>query len=414
MTAQLNEFYRSLDRLGKRGVRPGLERMHKALALLGNPHLKYPVVHVAGTNGKGTSCHFLAQWLSASGYRTGLVLSPHVDDWRERIQISQLPHNGISPIPEDDLSDVHREVLDCLGGDHELTYFEWGVLLAFYYFARKQADCVVLETGMGGRWDATNVCHSFVAGVTTIGYDHMEYLGNSFEQILAEKLEIIKINSDFLFGLTEPRLVVQARIACENHQARFHHISDFLPHFSEIFHESPAAKRWPSYLRQNLCFSLALGRLAASRFKLVPEAKFLRSGVQCLPARFEAIHSEPLVILDGAHNSEGLLALKDHLMLNYPEGWDLVFGCLANRDFQALAEIVKSVHRNFWVRFDGGGHTTPDAVYEKVHSWLGGEVVSLNRAFKDLLCQENQDRPIIVCGSLYLCSQFRKWWKGVK
>ncbi|MBF0105624.1 MAG: hypothetical protein HQM16_09900 [Deltaproteobacteria bacterium] len=419
MTTQtLDAFHNYLKQISYRGVKPGLDRIKKAAEILGNPQEKYKIIHIAGTNGKGSVCSFLSHLLAVSGYSVGLILSPHVYDYRERIQVNRGPGERVTLIPEDELAALHEDVVKRVPAALNLTYFEWGILLALEYFYRRGVDFAVLETGLGGRWDATNICSSILSGITTIDYDHTEYLGDTKEKILNEKLQIIKNDSHFLFGPDDDSLVSLAKRHCQKQGAVFHAtkeikkcLLDADPRFTEKL--AGAVGHIHSFISDNLLFALCFGRILSEQGHHIDYNALLNSYREVIPpARLQIIRRSPDIIIDGAHNEHGLRALREYLVQNYNDDYDLVFGCLKNRSFLKLSEIVKSKNRNFWLVFDGEQRTTPLDIYKQVQQMQGGEIVGLDSAFRSRLAGARLNRPVVVCGSFYLCSQFKKWFES--
>lgn len=412
MTDGLASFFSDLDRMSGRGVKPGLERIRAAFARLGHPEKNLRIVHVAGTNGKGSVTSLLAQLLAASGHSVGFSLSPHVFDYRERMQYYDARSVTPRMISESELLATHVKLLAALPDSLGMTYFEWSIALAVQFFSDRNLDYVVLETGMGGRWDATNACDSILSGVVTIGFDHMAQLGNSLSAILAEKLLIAKPGSDFLFGPRDSDLVRQARDHCAGTGVRFHHVNNFSPAWDARLVAHPFFARKPSYFRDNFSFALALGRVLSDRGMSIDFESFLSlPDYGFPPARCEKISNAPLICIDGAHNQPALQCLKNFADAEWPEGYDLVFGCLNDRDFMLLAGLIASKKgRNFWARFDGGSRNTPISDYEAVCSLYGGEIAGLDDALRVKL--KASRKPVLVCGSLYLCAQFAAFWRG--
>ncbi|MBK7987093.1 MAG: hypothetical protein IPK11_09300 [Ignavibacteria bacterium] len=182
--------------LHRHGIKPGLERIEELMQQSGRPHTKFPSIHVAGTNGKGSVCSILAAILSAAGYRVGLYTSPHVRHFRERIRI-----NGV-PITDEEIIDLAAPMI-ANAEKTKTTFFEITTAMAFQYFAQKKVDIAIIETGMGGRLDATNVLHPLVSVITSIDYDHTDFLGTSLTSIAEEKAGIIKYKVPAVTG--EPR-----------------------------------------------------------------------------------------------------------------------------------------------------------------------------------------------------------------
>ncbi|MFI3288962.1 MAG: folylpolyglutamate synthase/dihydrofolate synthase family protein [Rikenellaceae bacterium] len=198
----------SFQNVGGSAYKPGLERIEAFCKLLGDPHKSYPVIHVAGTNGKGSTSHMLASVLQSAGYRVGLFTSPHLRDFRERMRI------GADMISKEDVVDFvasHRDEMEQLN----LSFFEMTAAMAFDFFARSNVDIAVVETGLGGRLDATNIIDPELSIITNIGIDHTQYLGTTLPEIAAEKAGIIKCARAVVVGerVEEYRSVMEQKAA---------------------------------------------------------------------------------------------------------------------------------------------------------------------------------------------------------
>lgn len=417
MSKELKNFFADLERFSYRGVKPGLERIREALRLLGNPQKKLKIIHIAGTNGKGSVASLIAQFLAVSGHATGLSLSPHVLDYRERAQFyvpdaknPKAAHPEF--IPENELLAVHARLKSKIPDGLGLTYYEWSIALALEFFSGRGFEFAVMETGMGGRFDATNACDSILSGITTIGLDHMLELGATEELILGEKLEIVKTSSDFLFGPRKAELVAKAKAHGLAKKARYHHVDDFRESWQAAF--SPDAelfKRKPDYFYENFVFAFSLAKILSGQGVKMDLAALSNLQAYHLPkARYQTLSEHPKIILDGAHNEPALKNLKAFLDREFSQGYDLVFGCLADRDFAALAKIISPARgEKYWVRFDGGARTPAAEIYAQVQKKCGGEIVVLDEEFKAKILAAT--RTVIVCGSLYLCSQFHDFYR---
>lgn len=408
MSSDLSAFYSFMNDLAGRGMYAGLDHMQEAVAALGHPEKNFRIVHVAGTNGKGSSCTFLAQILSRSSFRVGLTLSPHVFDFSERIQTAGIAGAALSAIRSDDLVKLHATVSRKLPPDLLLTYFEYSILLALQYFADAKVDIAIIETGLGGRLDATNVCESMLTAITTIGLDHVQILGPTRQDILREKLAIIKSSPHFLFGPSDPDLRAMAREYARGCGSIFHTVDEFFPQPADI--KCPLS----GYLKNNWLFALSLAKiLQLQGLKICEPALACSPDLQVPPARLQVLSRNPLIILDGAHNADGLTALKSYLDATFPEGYDLIFGCLSDRDFLGLAQIIRSSHDNIWAGFPSPDRETPDEVFQRAVLALGGVFQRVNDEFIRDFAYLPHHRPTVVCGSFYLCLAFERAWHAL-
>ena len=305
--------------LQQHGIKLGLDTIRALLGRVGDPHRRYPVVHIGGTNGTGSTAAMAASILQASGHRVGLYTSPHLIDFRERIRV-----NG-GMIPESRVIDGVELLRTASRPDLAPTFFEFTTALAFHYFAACQVDVVVLEVGLGGRFDATNVVEPLATAITTIGLDHEAYLGSTIEAIAMEKAGIIKPAVPVVLGrIGEPaRRVIEARAATVGAPV-FRLDRDFRCEGS-----SPADCRYTGFALQaehlscplqgqfqldNLACSLALIELARERGVAVTETA-VRAGLQQVAweGRLEIVGQEPTVMVDGAHNPAAAAVLAEYL-----------------------------------------------------------------------------------------------------
>jgi dihydrofolate synthase / folylpolyglutamate synthase len=328
-------------------IRLGLERIDRALEFLGHPERNFTIVHVAGTNGKGSTCAFIASCLAAANYRVGLYTSPHLVRVNERFRING---RGIS----DEL--LGQRVLEVaerypeIGMDPPpLTYFELGTLVALWHFARERVQVGVLETGLGGRLDATTATRPTVTAITPISFDHMDYLGSALAEIAREKAGILKPNVPVILSRqpTEALSVVADR-ARQLNAPLYQEGRDF-----EMAQEPGGAllyrgiHGWLSRIAlglkgrhqwQNAAVALACLELLRERdFRASPDQ--LRHGLRDprWPGRLEQLGSEPPLIFDGAHNPAGIDALVAALEELYPRRRiHLVFGVLRDKQWRAM------------------------------------------------------------------------------
>jgi dihydrofolate synthase/folylpolyglutamate synthase len=317
-----------------KGQKLGLERMQAACQLFGNPERGFEVVHVAGTNGKGTVAAFTASMARAAGRRVGLYTSPHLVSFSERIQIDDGPIDDAS---------VARWLTEVMDKAPDLTFFEVATMAAFLAFREANVDLAVLEVGLGGRLDATNVVPPpRVAAVTRIAYDHMADLGDTLGQIASEKAGIIKPGSAVVLGKLHP----EARAAIEEHVAEVGaRLVPLGP--PEPVPGAPLAYPRTALLGSNLAVAVTIGR------ELGFSADAMAQGIEAMqwPGRNELLHrnGQELTLLDCAHNPDGAVALSHSLdpsVLGDIESRReiaLVFGALVTKNWRAMLRRLENV-----------------------------------------------------------------------
>ncbi len=331
------------------GIRPALAPTVRFLRALGDPHKQFGCFHVAGTNGKGSTTAMIAASLTAAGYRTGAYYSPHVSDFRERFLIDG------AFVPQKDIF----ETLQWMGAAHEaavkegaapryLTFFEWSTALAFCLFARAKVDVAVLETGMGGRFDATNVALPVASVITNVSLEHTAILGGSVAEIAAEKAGIIKPRRPVICGGKDAAVNKVIGTAARKKRAPALFIGrDFTVTPRGLFTAAGGTRlRLTPAMRGK--FQLANAALAAQallaqkRFAVPPEQ--IERGVAAarLPGRFEvACHGKKTIIHDVAHNPAAMKELAANLRAIGIKKCAFLLGILDDKDFAAMLKILK-------------------------------------------------------------------------
>lgn len=319
MIRQELEYMYGLQRFG---VKPGLDAMERLMKALGYPERKFRSVHIAGTNGKGSTAAFLSSVLDVAGYTVGLYTSPHLVKFNERIRL-----NGVD-ISDEELAGLVALVRKATeAADIQATFFEFTTALAFVYFAQQHVDMAVIEVGMGGRLDATNVMTPLVSVITTIGLDHTEVLGDTLEKIAAEKAGIIKPGVPVVIGEKKPDVVAylqqaaQAKgspavIVAEEMQVKDIDASLFRQKFAV---EGSIQGQFEIHLlgRHQIDNALtALSTIAQLRGQRmdIPQA-VIQKGMAAArwDGRMQVVSHQPLVIVDGAHNEDGMEALYEFI-----------------------------------------------------------------------------------------------------
>ena len=331
-TAYLFSQLPAYQRTGKAAYKADLSNITHLMNLLGNPHESFKTIHIAGTNGKGSTAHMLAAVLQTAGYKTGLYTSPHLVDFRERIKI-----NG-EMIPQ-------KYVVDFVQNQkHEVeqispSFFEWTVALCFDYFKHCKADIAVIETGLGGRLDSTNIITPEISIITNIGLDHTQFLGNTIEAIAREKAGIIKENVPVVLG----EMLPEAEKTCSQ-IAQEKNAPVFKASQSD-FKILPRTDVGGPFTTQNLKTVLTALGVLTKKMPLLNKAlieKGLRNAAQItgLKGRMQVLKKKPLTIADVAHNAEGLSLSFSEVQENTKGTLHIVFGTVNDKDLERLIPVL--------------------------------------------------------------------------
>lgn len=396
-------------------IKLGLERVRAALAALGEPQQTVPALHVAGTNGKGSTCAVAASCLGQR-YRTGLYTSPHLERVNERIQIDG------APIADEALGARVLEVLARLGGEPELTFFELGTVVALWHFAQDRVDVAVLETGLGGRLDATRAGRAVVTGITAIGLDHQAYLGDTLPLIAREKAGILRAGVPAVLS-AQPPGVLDVLVACAREVGApvFVEGRDFELSADGLYRSARhpgltvrSALRGP-HQRHNVGTALAcVEALEAAGFPL-GDAE-LASGVAAArwPGRLELFEGRPDVLLDGAHNPAGVEALLAALAVEFPgRPVHLVFGVFADKSYEAMVgRLFPACATVVLTPVPSPRGLSTDALIAAAHEVCPGRRVDVAADLPEALGRAKaaaaQDGGLVlVAGSLFLVGQAR-------
>lgn len=321
--------------VGAEAYKPGLEKTLQLMEHVGNPHERLKAIHVAGTNGKGSTSHLIAAALQAGGLRVGLFTSPHLVSLTERIRI-----NG-KPIGEAEIAGFigqNRAFLD----EVQPSFFETMTMLAFDYFVRQKVDIAVIETGLGGRLDSTNVLTPILSVITNIGFDHTEFLGNTLPKIAREKAGIIKPHVPVVIGETHPQTInvfMERAHECES-EIYFADQCEFLRRTRLRF--APECELKGSYQEHNLQTAYVALRAISIQNSAIREGFAHVCSMTGLRGRWETLSERPLMICDTGHNSHGLQYVARQLKeLANPHIW-IVFGMVNDKDTDIVMRLMPS------------------------------------------------------------------------
>jgi dihydrofolate synthase/folylpolyglutamate synthase len=297
--------------LKSRGVRFGIDRMALLVEALGHPQRRYPCLHVAGTNGKGSVCAMLDAVLREAGWRTGLYTSPHLVKLGERVQVNRRILTEAEIVAYANELREHAERLAAIDPDDHPSFFEFMTGTAFLHFARQQVDIAVIEVGLGGRLDATNVVDPEVAVIASIGLDHCEILGDTVERIVVEKAGILKPGRPVVLGRLPPTALAIAREIAAERGCPVLSVAD---EFGDDIDRYPETNLEGTFQRWNAATAALVARTLSPRWRLTPE--IVARGLRRVdwPGRWQrlAVGATPL-ILDASHNPDGALALEENL-----------------------------------------------------------------------------------------------------
>ena len=413
-----------------------LERMRVLLSLIGNPHERIPVVHVAGTKGKGSTCAMIASVLTTAGYRTGLYISPHISAFEERMTV-----DGVRPTPDEMVELVGRLLpaiahMDGLPGQMQPTYFELATAIAWLYFMNRYADFAVLETGLGGRLDSTNVCCPLVTVITNVSRDHTHILGSTVRQIAWEKAGIIKPGIPLITGVSHHDAIEIVEQTCRERRAPLrllgrdihvtaHHRQEMVLANDESISSVDAQtshsewKNVPVSLRgthQAINAALALASIDELRQQGIPisEAAIHKGMAQVRwPGRVEVVSRRPTVVIDAAHNWESARALASTLREEFrPRRRLLIFAATRDKDVAGLLRLLIPEFDtiSFTKYIDNPRGVPPAELQSFVRSVSNREVhLAADPPSAWRLAQRwaNPDDLIAITGSFFLVAELR-------
>jgi dihydrofolate synthase/folylpolyglutamate synthase len=424
------EYQETLDwlfGLENMGIKLGLDRVRALLECLGDPQNRYRSVHVAGTNGKGSVCAMTASILRASGLRTGMYTSPHLVDFRERIMVDG------EMITEAEVVDLARTVREA--GEHygdsegrPLTFFEVTTAIAFLHFSRKDVEVAVVEVGMGGRLDATNVIVPDVSVITRISREHVQYLGDTIAKIAYEKAGIIKPGINVITADEDPVVlkvldsIARDKGACLSLAGRdfyFHVIgsdrSGVTVHLSSI----GRTVRLPllgDYQASNAAMACEAALELRDRQVKITEDSIAEGLSEVVwPGRLEVLQDDPLVIFDVSHTPEGARVAVEELLKIRKGHTTVVLGVLNDKDLEGMAKEFAKVSDSVIATMPRTKRAFTSEQVREAMARLVKEVVACDDVGESLrmaLAWSERGDTVIVGGSLYTVGEAKRWWDG--
>jgi dihydrofolate synthase/folylpolyglutamate synthase len=426
MAVSYRQCLENIYQLGRFGIKLELETIQNILARLGHPEKKHPCVHVAGTNGKGSTATYIASILQAAGFKTGIYTSPHLVRFNERICI-----NG-QMISDPDVVAAYEAVTAADTGDRHATFFEIATAMAFFHFARKKVDWAVIETGMGGRFDATNIIEPSLGVITNLSIEHTQYLGTTIPALATEKGGIIKPETPLVTSVHQPSGIrILKQIAKEKNAPLYQYKQDFFVrktpgrptvtyrglnlHIPTITPPLPG-----DHQKENLGMALAACELIFHKYKkndpryhLTPD--LVRQGLAGTrwPGRLEVIQQNPLVILDGAHNLKASQVLARYLSTILADRkLTLVIGILDDKPYEAMLKNLLSVAHRVIITRAKIDRSLPTPVLaaaaKKIFNGPIQVIEKVSEAVSHAISSTSEKDAVCIAGSLYVAGEAKE------
>lgn len=417
------------SRIGAAAIKPNLDNTIAICKLLGNPEQKIKTIHIAGTNGKGSTSHMLASIFQEAGYKTGLYTSPHLYDFRERIKV-----NGKMCSKEFvvEFTNSIKPFIEQVAP----SFFEITVGMAFDYFEKEKVDIAIIETGLGGRLDSTNVIKPELSIITNIGFDHMALLGNTIEAIASEKAGIIKKETPIIIGESSPASKNVFEEKAKNENAPLYFAEDFLQHksfqnnwssalfeftqpFIHLLDAPLFAKNFTiesdlpgKYQAKNLKSVLVAAQLLSTMGWKLTATKVAKALLNIqkntgLMGRWECIQSSPKVVLDVAHNEHGIQALLEQLSSLHYNKLHIVTGMVKDKDIHAVLNLLpKEAQYYFTQSHIPRALPVNELVEQATEVGLNGlSFEDVNIALNEAIKNANHNDLILVIGSIFLVAE---------
>lgn len=400
------------------GIKLGLSTIKNILAGLGNPQNTFACIHVAGTNGKGSVASSLASILRRCGYRTGLYTSPHLVRFNERIKINN------RPISNEKVVDSYNAVKSAYSGKRDPTFFEFTTAMAFFEFADQKVDWAVIETGMGGRLDATNIINPKLSIITNISLEHREYLGNTITQIAREKAGIIKRRTPVVTGIRQKNALVETqKIALKKGAPLFRLGTDFKVRRThrQTFSYYGIENTWHglqtslpgSYQVDNAALVLAACELINKTNASIALTE-IKEGLSknSWPGRLEIVSEKPLIILDGAHNLAAARNLAGFLSTNLTgRTLTMVIGILDDKPYRAmLKSLLAPADRVILTQARIDRALEPQKLHEAAKNFIPDAIIvpEVEQAVKHAIDTAPSHGAICIAGSLYVVGEAKE------
>mgnify|MGYP003691731193 CR=1 FL=1 len=382
---------------GSSAYKPGLERIFELSELVGNPHQNFKSIHLAGTNGKGSTSHMLASVLQESGYKVGLFTSPHLKDFRERIKI-----NG-EEVSEAFVVDFVSK-FKVSASEIKPSFFEYTTVMAFDFFAKEKVDIAIIETGLGGRLDCSNIIMPEASVITNIGLDHVQFLGDTLGEIAKEKAGIIKHEVPVVIGRKQGETVTVFDFFAIQNKSKIYWAENELEHFTSDL------KGW--YQKENI-------KTAVTTLKVLQEkgwgisSESIENGLlnvvknTGLKGRWQSLGESPMVICDTGHNEDGVKQITIQLKSESYDQLHIVWGMVDDKDATSILKLLPKDAKYYWCKPEiGRGLAVKELVNLAEELGLEGEeFTSVELAKKQALLSAKSNDMVFVGGSTFVVAE---------
>ena len=417
------------SRIGAAAYKADLTNTIRLCEALGNPHHTFKNIHIAGTNGKGSVSHMLAAILQTAGYKTGLYTSPHLKDFRERIKVGSDPE-GFKEVSEDFVIDFTKKISPLIE-EIEPSFFEITVAMAFDYFAQQKVDIAVIETGLGGRLDSTNIITPELSVITNIGWDHMNLLGDTLEKIAFEKAGIIKEGIPVVVGevINETETIFEkiameknASLSIAAHKRQVHDWewkkNELVVEVAEVHHADHKMYRLDLpgiYQTKNLLTVLEASEQLQQlgwniNDKIIQEGLQRTKKLTGLHGRWEIIHTSPTVVLEVAHNTDGIRQLVQQVEITTHNQLHIIIGMVKDKDIEQVLALLPKTAAYYFTKAQIPRALGEDELMEKAEKLKlrGQSFPEVNSALGFVLQHAHADDLIIICGSVFLVGEVNR------
>ena len=420
------EAMKYITEVGNFGSNYGLERTHKLLEYLGNPEKDLKLIHIAGTNGKGSTTSMITEILMGAGYKVGMYTSPFIEEFEERIQINRrnIPKETLANLIDEVKVAVDRVIEE---GYNHPTEFEIITVLMLLYFKKEEIDFGVIEVGLGGRLDSTNVIIPILQVITSISFDHTNLLGNTLEEIAGEKAGIIKKNIPTVIYPQEEEALKVIKNKCAAMESDLYTVDKDNMKFVKVVNEDKPYQLL-KYKEEFDIFLPLLGEhqilnlsVAMKVIEVLNNRKIVNITTESIiksiknvtwKGRLEVLSNNPYVVIDGAHNIEGIKTLSRNIKKYFKyENLHLILGILADKDVEEMIKIITPMAKQVYA-------VTPNSIRAELADDLKNEIVKYNancrafdeyeEAYLEALKNAKENDIILASGSLYMVGDMRK------